>query len=718
MLQLIRNQQRWIMIVVASIVIVAFAWFFNPYDRRGGPLGQDLVFRIGGKGVSVKEVHRQKRIFGAARALRLWFVYQLVPPTATRNEDAMVVGFAQNRMLLNMEARKLGIDPSEEDVQLAITKHPLFQRDGAFSEDTYLDALQNVVKPNGLVAEDLRGLVADEIRMERVRELLSTGFEVPQSVVDVEFHRERELITASVVDFKREDFEEGIEPTDEELQEFYDGQLELLPSIERQARGRLEADEEAAMKLLTAPERRRVEFVFIEAPKPPPPPTAPKPPVIHKPPPLLRPDAGVPRIGLPGENVAPLPQEIEPLQVQPPGGPADESEPPGQAPPAEAPPEEAPPEEAPPAEAPPAEAPPEEAPPEEAPPEEAPPAEAPPAEAPPEGAPPEGAEPLEVEPLPLPPVDPDGGPDPAPAEDPAAEDPGAPGGPKQQLNGDLVADEEPVEPEKATAPAVDHETAMKAYQMRADELYDNVLADPEHFKSIVESEGLELKTTELFSKDEPPASPVVPAKLVTALFDGSLEIDQGILAPVEALAPEGFYLARLLEVDESYEYSLEEVKEEVREALIQRRSSEKMKEAASEARDKLLAALEEGKAIADVAKELELSLREIPEFTLDQPPRSADKVAAILEAVQKTTTGTVGEVTDAGEDALLACVSQRVRASEAEPKPGQPGPPGSETSPAEEKAALADELKMNARSRLLALWMIDRRKEADIDPPL
>ena len=196
MLELLRKHQHGIMIVVAFIVIVAFAWFFNPYDtRRGSGFNQEMAFRIGSEGVTVKEVERQVRVLQAANDLGLSFTLQLLQPTFD------VVDFTQNRYLLGKEARALGIDPSEEEVQKAIAAHAQFQRNGSFSEDAYLDAIQNSLEPNGLVAGDLRELMADKIRLEKLEALLSSGVEIPPSVVDVEFQRNNERVTASVVDF-------------------------------------------------------------------------------------------------------------------------------------------------------------------------------------------------------------------------------------------------------------------------------------------------------------------------------------------------------------------------------------------------------------------------------------------------------------------------------------------------------------------------------------
>jgi hypothetical protein len=73
MLEFLRQRQHGIMIVVAFVVIIAFAVFFSPYDARDGNLNQAIAFRMGNKGITVKEVDRQTRILQSATDLGLSF---------------------------------------------------------------------------------------------------------------------------------------------------------------------------------------------------------------------------------------------------------------------------------------------------------------------------------------------------------------------------------------------------------------------------------------------------------------------------------------------------------------------------------------------------------------------------------------------------------------------------------------------------------------------
>ena len=636
MLELLRKHQHGIMIVVAFLVIIAFAWFFNPYDNRQGSLNQAVGYTMGSKAVTVKEIQRQQRLVGVAQQLGFNFVYQIMQPTF----DGL--SFSQNRLLIAEKARELGIDPSEKEVNEAIAQHPQFQRDGKFSEDAYMDAITNTLEPASLVPEDLRNLVADKLRWEGVTALLSSGAVVPDSVVDVEFQREEEAITASVVDFKLADYEEGVDVTDDELQKFYDEQKALVPTLEQQAKGQLTPEQQEALELMMSDEQRKVQFVFIAEPAAP----APPPPVQPglTPPPLLQPGAGS---SAPTGLSAP---PIEPIEITPVG----EEEPPGQAPLEE------------------------------------------------------GGTALEVEPLPEAPELEVGELDLAAPEDLNTEvnvgglGDGAGAAPEINLGGDAPAMNLDAPALQLDAPDLgdaapeinfqpqnnaggnaavdsDHAEKVKEYKKQVGNFYDTVQQDPEQFASLAQAEGFELKSTELFTQESPPASPLIPAELLNEIFNGTIETDKGLLVPVQGVSPKGFYVARLLEVVDASERSFEDAKEDLREKLIEKKAKEKLADAVKAAKEKLAAALESGKSFADAAKEQELVVRDLGEFTSKKRP-TGENVTEILAEVPKVTTGSVSDMVEAGDNALLVYVSQRVAASEekapdaAPVQPGQPAP--------------------------------------------
>ena len=144
MLEFLRKHQHGIMIVVAFIVIIAFVWFFNPYDARSGNLNATDALTVGNKSVTLKEVERQQRILQAATQLGFSYTMQLLQPTFD------VVDFTQNRLLMRQEARKLGIEPTEDDVLAAIGSHPSFQTTDKFDQSRYDDAIENTLQPAGL----------------------------------------------------------------------------------------------------------------------------------------------------------------------------------------------------------------------------------------------------------------------------------------------------------------------------------------------------------------------------------------------------------------------------------------------------------------------------------------------------------------------------------------------------------------------------------------
>ncbi len=715
------------MIVVAFIVIVAFAWFFNPYDTRQGSLNQAQAFRMGNQGVTIKEIDRQRRILMAADEMGFPFITDLLAPGGFD-----VVEFTQNRLLLRGEARKLGIEPDEEEVNKAITEHQHFQNPttSQYDEERYLDAVENTLQPNGLTAGDLRKLVADQLAMEKLNELLGSNLEVPESLVDMEYQRENEKVTASLVTFKKADFEEKIAPTDEELQAYFDELKDDLPSKDRRENtppSELSEDERKAIEVLLSPEKREVAFAFFEEPKRP----LPSQPATTTPsfdplapPPLLTP--GTPSV-TPGNTISLPPAES--IQLPP----AESIElPPAETielPPAET--IELPPAET--IELPPADD--ESEPPGQAPTEET---EATEESEPTPDAPTLGLDEsntiLEAEPLPdAPEMDLDNLDLPTPEELGASDFDGAgltdDPQPKEQPVLDLtnesgLAEIQPTEEPVSSAVSVENYEAKRLeYQKRVDEFYTKLLAEPDSFETLAQEYNVDYKTAGPFDQAEPPTDPTIPTEVVTAIFNARPETNQGVIDPPQGISPKGYYVVRILNVEEPAELSFEDAKEKLTESLKARDGATKLEELAKESHEKLAKAIEEGKSFADAAKELELEVREVDEFSSSKRP-TGDHSQQILAASGKTTTGAISEVTDAADDKIIVYVSQRVMAPEEKaatnedgpkltPTPGSP-PPAAPLDPDQAKENLSTRLLSQAESSMFDVWLADRRSEAQI----
>ena len=270
---------------------------------------------------------------------------------------------------------------------------------------------------------------------------------------------------------------------------------------------------------------------------------------------------------------------------------------------------------------------------------------------------------------------------------------------------------EPMLPEDA--PMTDAEFAAKTleFQKRVDDVLRKLIEAPTELKRFASEEGVEMKSTELFTQKDPPADMNIPAEVVAAIFKANISIDNGVIVP-PSTSPKGFYIARITEVVEPGEQTLEQAKTKVEETLKKKEAAKKLEEAVKAAQEKLTAALAGGKSFADAAKEIELESREIPPFTLTKRPTGETNAQEIVDAIRTTTTGSVSEMVETGDNAMLVHVSKRVAAVDDGAAPDPDAPPMGD-----DKESLAIRMMSMARSSssIMETWLMDRRATLELD---
>ena len=110
---LMRSNQRWLMIVISTLVIISFIIFYGnrtQYDR----LGSDKAGRIYGRNVSGTEFDRTVRQIQTAEELGL---VNVTEPELTGSRDLNEV--VANHLVMQHQADELGILPSNDEVKNA-----------------------------------------------------------------------------------------------------------------------------------------------------------------------------------------------------------------------------------------------------------------------------------------------------------------------------------------------------------------------------------------------------------------------------------------------------------------------------------------------------------------------------------------------------------------------------------------------------------------------
>src|SRR5450432_2496292 len=125
-LESFRKNQRWLMIIIATLVIISFAWFYNRADLE--KINRDVVATMYGRPVRSADLERVQTMMGLAQQLGM---------RNLTSQEFLDRDYPWNALVLAHESNRLGLEPSDVDVAEAIKTLPPFQTTGAFDPAKY-----------------------------------------------------------------------------------------------------------------------------------------------------------------------------------------------------------------------------------------------------------------------------------------------------------------------------------------------------------------------------------------------------------------------------------------------------------------------------------------------------------------------------------------------------------------------------------------------------
>ncbi len=150
-------------------------------------------------------------------------IYAAEPQGPTSDETQRLQQQVLNSLIddaiLGQTAQKLGISVSDEELAASIRREPYFaDQNGNFDKDRYLQVLQaNQLTPEQFEADQRNALLRQKIRTVLLDGVLFTGSEVDHYASLLN----RDL-KASYVDLDESAYEKNLQPTEDELREFYE----------------------------------------------------------------------------------------------------------------------------------------------------------------------------------------------------------------------------------------------------------------------------------------------------------------------------------------------------------------------------------------------------------------------------------------------------------------------------------------------------------------
>lgn len=229
MINVLRKNQQALMIVIA-VLCIPFIFYFSKSDMSR--IANNNAGTLYGKPVSQVEVQRSARLFNLARDLGMYtFLQDMI--TNAQTQDEAYKEFTWNRMILRHEADRLGIHPEPYEIAGVIRNLRPFRSDTGFDINKYNEFTKNALPAMGFGDAQLEEIATDSIVLERLKDLVGTGVQMPAVETQDNYERAYGKLNVVVARLRTDDFAKDIQVSDDDITKYYEAHKEELKSEEK-----------------------------------------------------------------------------------------------------------------------------------------------------------------------------------------------------------------------------------------------------------------------------------------------------------------------------------------------------------------------------------------------------------------------------------------------------------------------------------------------------
>ncbi len=222
MLDVLRKRKRsWLVLLLLGVGVLAFVMV--GVGPQGGQQQVVTIAEVNGDQITYTELESQ--YYRMLQTYRQLAGGRLSPADieALNLRGQLLEELIQQRLLLQA-AHDLGLKVTDSELADGIARHPAFQAGGRFDRNAYRLALRG----QGLTPAEFETQQRAALAIQKLRNLVGDSIPVTAAEVEERYRVENEEIALDYVRFDTDDFAEGVELTDEEIQAYYDGNGTLL----------------------------------------------------------------------------------------------------------------------------------------------------------------------------------------------------------------------------------------------------------------------------------------------------------------------------------------------------------------------------------------------------------------------------------------------------------------------------------------------------------
>ncbi len=218
MLDLMRKQHaklKWVLVLVIVIMIVSFVVAYIPTfgDITSAATGSEVA-RVGSESVSAKE-------FQAAYRNTISRMGSQVPAELLKayGFDTQVLNGLISQHVMSVEARRLGLQVSDAEIQDKILAIPALIDNGQFIGHARYQAL---LAQNNLTVEEFENQVRSQVLAEKMQSLISAAVAVTDKEAEDEYRKRNEKAKLDYFVIDPAKLESKVTASDQEQQAYFD----------------------------------------------------------------------------------------------------------------------------------------------------------------------------------------------------------------------------------------------------------------------------------------------------------------------------------------------------------------------------------------------------------------------------------------------------------------------------------------------------------------
>jgi hypothetical protein len=223
MIGTIRKHSKWLWLVIATLTIVSFVYYFNPSQRMnsaGGGIGENNFGSIYGQKITTEQFETAENDFYLSYLFRSgqW-------PDKSQISEEDLNRYIYVRLMITKKADQLGVHVSDEEA--AAYAGNLLRSFGRTGRGISMDEFTKEVLPTrNLTVTDFENYTRHELSIQQVVEAVGlSGLLVTPQEAAAEYTREHQEISAQIVLFSASNYLSRVSVTPQAIAQFYTNYL-------------------------------------------------------------------------------------------------------------------------------------------------------------------------------------------------------------------------------------------------------------------------------------------------------------------------------------------------------------------------------------------------------------------------------------------------------------------------------------------------------------